>query len=163
MQARRVSHVLDDLPSTSTGGGEWRRAVLSRISRLLHDEVGPTLTAVGFHLHLAEQDPESLRAAASSVDLSITSLRRLSYLSHPEVAARFGIVRAFELLSDCVAPDFRGTVRLRMEGEPSVTGPEAQAWFEDAAQAMVAATNRDPQGRFVAVLASDGWTIKTEE
>lgn len=76
------------------------------ISKKLHDEIGPTLCAVGLHLGLLKSSlqhaPESLETLASiesALDEAVRSVRSLSYTAAPDLAARCGLRAALQYLS----------------------------------------------------------------
>lgn len=84
-----------------------RRAERQRVSRILHDEVGPSLCSAGLMLGLVESagaglDAESrslLESIRGALESTVDSVRRLSYQSDPDIAARCGLESALQLLA----------------------------------------------------------------
>jgi hypothetical protein len=116
-------------------------ARLERISKVLHDDLGPTLCGVGLQvdLLLGEQGRDIMIALEKAVD----QVRRLSYLAHEDLAGKFGVAKAVELLPDFAAPAFRG--RVLVIGTPS--DPQV---FEDAAE-HVYRLSQEPQVKEICV------------
>ncbi|MBI5280613.1 MAG: histidine kinase dimerization/phosphoacceptor domain-containing protein [Candidatus Solibacter usitatus] len=84
-----------------------RRIERQRVSRILHDEVGPSLCSAGLMLGLVEAagaalDAESrglLDSIRSALESTVDSVRRLSYQSDPDIAARCGLESALHFLA----------------------------------------------------------------
>ena len=136
-----------------------RQHLLARIARMLHDDLGPSLTGIGLQLSVFDGDPAERKLLQHALDHSIETVRTLQYLAYPGVAARFGLRRAFELLPYCAAPDYPGTVTVSFEDPSFQSGDPAQQCFEEAAAAVAHATLREPAPIHVR-LDQSGWTLK---
>ena len=97
-----------------------REVESARVSRLLHDEVGQVLTAVGLHLDVLKLDfkekaPEIIARVneiQQILDQAITQVRGLSYDMNPAVAERAGLQAALDRLVGRFRTDFAGSIRL---------------------------------------------------
>lgn len=86
---------------------ELRRRSMERVSRALHDRVGPALCAAGLHLGLlknsiAKDDPdgaECLESVRAALEESIAQVRALSYQTDPCVVKRLGVGAALSYLA----------------------------------------------------------------
>jgi signal transduction histidine kinase len=86
---------------------ELRRRSMERVSRALHDRVGPALCAAGLHLGLlknsiAKDDLEAaecLESARAALEESIAQVRALSYQTDPSIVKRLGISAAMSYLA----------------------------------------------------------------
>jgi hypothetical protein len=116
-------------------------ARLERITKVLHDDLGPTLCGVGLQVELllGEQGRDIMVALEKAVD----QVRRLSYLAHEDLAGKFGLAKAVELLPDFAAPTFRGRVLV-------IGMPSDQQVFEDAAE-HVFRLSKEPQVKEICV------------
>lgn len=100
-----------------------------RASRLLHDEVGQVLTAVGLQLDVLKLDfsdrvPEiadRVHEIQELVDGAVTQVRALSYDLNPAVVERAGLGRALDGLAGRYRGEFGGTLRLMVE--PGIRPP----------------------------------------
>lgn len=134
-------------PASRRGAGEAdglrriRMAERRRLSRILHDEVGPALCAAGL---AAEMLRESLPAPAASqqemlerlgraLESAVRTVRLLSQEASPDLAARRGLGGALELLAEACG------AALRIESEPQLAPAEAAALCELVRDALLAA------------------------
>jgi hypothetical protein len=101
-------------------------ARLARISKVLHDDVGPTLCAVGLQVDLLLGDRG--REIQAALEETVNKIRRLSYLAQENLPERFGLSKALELLPDFADPAFRGRISVR--GEPDDADVFNQAAIE---------------------------------
>jgi len=70
----------------------------SEVARLLHDEVGQTLSAVGFHLYALGGDPEATKEIRGHLEQVIESVRAACNKLQSNVVERSGLAIAVELL-----------------------------------------------------------------
>lgn len=78
-----------------------RRAERRCVSRVLHDEVGPSLCSAGLQLSLlrGEADDRTLDSIQEALDHAISAVRSLSYRSDPQLASRCGLRAALSYLT----------------------------------------------------------------
>ena len=92
----------------------------SRVARVLHDEVGQILSAVGLHLDVLKLDmqgrvPEIASRTAeiqTILEQAITIVRELSFELNPAIVERAGLQFALEQLCGKYRDLFKGKVRL---------------------------------------------------
>lgn len=72
----------------------------TKVARLLHDEAGQTLTAIGFHLQALGGDPETNAEIRSLLDQTVENLREACNALHSNVVERSGLPIAMELLGE---------------------------------------------------------------
>jgi len=113
-------------------------AVLSRISRLLHDDVSQILSAVGLQLDAMRMD---FRGQAPGVDgraveiqelleQAIEQLREISNELNPSIVERAGLQFALDRLAGTVRANFSGTVRLHFDASLRVPTILAKAFYK---------------------------------
>src|SRR5918998_1739834 len=96
-----------------------REVESNRVSRLLHDEVGQVLSAVGLHLDVLkldfkEQIPEivgRLNEIQKFLDAAVMQVRALSYDLNPAVVERAGLQLALDRLVGRMRSEFNGSIR----------------------------------------------------
>lgn len=122
---------------------EAREAERSRLARLLHDEVGQILSAVGLQLDLLRMDcanrPELAQRVGDAQKLlerAVSQVRELSYWLNPAIVERAGLRTALEKLIQRYAGSFQGELRLRWDPEAQLPLPAAQACYKLAEQAL---------------------------
>ncbi len=113
-------------------------AVLSRVSRLLHDDVSQVLSAVGLQLDAMRMD---FRAQAPGVDgrateiqelleQAIEQLRDITNELNPSIVERAGLQFALDRLIGKVRAGFAGTVRLHFDSTLRVPTILAKAFYK---------------------------------
>ncbi|MBI2685477.1 MAG: hypothetical protein HYX27_04110 [Acidobacteria bacterium] len=71
----------------------------AQVARLLHDEVGPLLSATGFQLHaLRDADPETLKLIRDHLERAMEGVRTASSQLHSNLVERSGLAMAIESL-----------------------------------------------------------------
>src|ERR1700693_2374762 len=108
-------------------------AVLSRVSRCLHDDISRVLGAVGLHLDamrmdFREQAPEvDVRATEIQelLEQAIEQLRDITNELNPSIVERAGLQFALDRLIDKSRKNFSGTLRLHYD--PATRVPTAVA------------------------------------
>lgn len=100
--------------ATGQSAAAWHHRDLARVSRRLHDRIGPCLCAAGLQLSALEQavasEPGSDAAEAISglreaLAEATQEVRTLSYLCDPSLVARLGLKAAAGYLARVVALD----------------------------------------------------------
>lgn len=122
----------------------WREE-RARVSGVLHDDVGQTLTAAGLELDLlsldfAAEDPAlSARIAAvqKTLETAFQSVRSLSHEVHPDPAGRFGLVRALERLTERERRRAgQMALNVELDGAIQVEGAAAAALYDCGREAL---------------------------
>lgn len=99
---------------------EAREREADRVSRLLHDEVGQVLSAVGLQLSVLRLDlqkktPEIIERTAeiqAMLEQAVTQVRDLSYELNPAVVEKAGLNFALERLLGRLRTGYPGSLRL---------------------------------------------------
>jgi signal transduction histidine kinase len=113
-------------------------AVLSRVSRLLHDDVSQVLSAVGLQLDAMRMD---FREQAPGVDgrateiqelleQAIEQLRDITNELNPSIVERAGLQFALDRLIGKVRAGFSGTLRLHFDASVRVPTILAKAFYK---------------------------------
>ncbi len=116
----------------------------SRLSRLLHDELGQLLTAAGLQLDLVRLDlrdkvPELDARIAAVQDLlekAVVRIRQLSYELDPAVVEKAGLAFALEQLVGRYRQKFDGPIRLLVDVPRRLPTEVATALYKIADQAL---------------------------
>jgi len=101
----------------------------TRVARVLHDEVGQVLSAVGLQLDVLKLDlqdrvPEIVTRTTEiqqMLERAITQVRGLSYELNPAIVERAGLQFAMERLCGKYRDQFRG--KFRLQYDPAVRLP----------------------------------------
>ncbi len=117
---------------------------LSRIAKILHDDVGQTMSAVGLQLDvlrmdLAEKVPEIATRTAEiqrNLESAIGRVRDLSNELNPAVAEKAGFQFAMERLVGRYREKFSGSLRLMMDLDERLPVPVSSALYRIADQAL---------------------------
>jgi signal transduction histidine kinase len=150
-------------------------AVLSRVSRLLHDDVSQVLSAVGLQLDAMRMD---FREQAPGVDSrateiqelleqAIEQLRDITNELNPSIVERAGLQFALDRLIGKVRNGFPGTLRLHFDASVRVPTILAKAFYKitecalDLAKAAPACSLIDihvkrAQGEYVLEVSDNG-------
>jgi two-component system sensor histidine kinase UhpB len=110
----------------------------NRVSRVLHDDVGQVLTAVGFQLDvlrldLQERVPEieaRTREIQAVLDQAVEQVRALSYDLNPAVVERAGLHAALDRLLGRFRKEFAGTIRFLFDTSIRIPIQVANAWYK---------------------------------
>jgi signal transduction histidine kinase len=116
----------------------------ARISRLLHDEVGQVLSAIGLQLDLLRMDikenkEESSRRIAEIqkvLETAVGQVRELSYELNPSIVERTGLPFALDRLVGRYRKAFEGNIRLLFDSSMRVPVQPATALYKIAEQAL---------------------------
>ncbi len=140
----------------------------TRVARVLHDEVGQVLSAVGLQLDVLKLDmqgriPEIASRTAEIQQLlerAITQVRGLSYELNPAIVERAGLQFALERLCDKYRDMFKGNLRLLYDQSIRVPLAAGNAIYKICEQALENAVTHS-QATQIEVLArpASGGTI----
>jgi signal transduction histidine kinase len=116
----------------------------ARVSRILHDEVGQTLSAIGLQLDLLRMDlgdslPEASRRILEIqkiIEGAVARVRELSYQLDPAIVERSGLEDALERLAGRHRKGFPGTIRLVFDPVVRLPIEAATAMYSVAEQAL---------------------------
>jgi len=115
-----------------------------RISRILHDEAGPLLSAIGLQLDLlrmdlAEKSPGLSARLAESQNLleqAVAQVRDLSSELNPRMVERAGLQGALERLAGRYGKYFAGALGLEFDASVRLRAAAASAMYGIAEQAL---------------------------
>lgn len=115
-----------------------------RVARLLHDEVGQVLSAVGLQLGVLRLDLQDRVPEIASrtneiqvlLEQAISRVRELSYEMNPSIVERAGLHSAMERLILRYKEKFRGSLRLFYDPAARFELPLANAMYKIAEQAI---------------------------
>jgi signal transduction histidine kinase len=121
-----------------------REVESNRVSRLLHDEVGQVLTAVGLMLHVLKLDfgpqvselADRVNEIQKMLDQSVEQVRSLSYDLNPSVVERAGLQMALERMVGRHREKFGGSIRYLYDSSIRVPLIIGNAWYKIAGLAM---------------------------
>ena len=132
-----------------------REVEFTRVSRLLHDEVGQVLSAVGLQLDVLKLDyraqlPEIAGRTKEIQDLlerAVVQVRALSYDLNPAVVEKAGLESALDRLVGRFRAGFGGKIRLHYD--PAFRPPleVGNAWYRIAELALDNAVQHAQAGR----------------
>ncbi len=123
---------------------DLRDAEYHRVSRLLHDEVGQVLSAVGLQLDVMRLDFETnlpeiaprTREIQQMLDEAVQRVRSLSYELNPSVVERAGLRLALEHLTARLQKNFAGALQLSYTPSSRIPPAVANAWYKIAELAV---------------------------
>jgi hypothetical protein len=112
--------------ATGKSAAAWHHRDLARVSRRLHDRIGPSLCAAGLQLSIIEQSiasepgsdvAEAVAGLREALTESTQEVRTLSYLCDPSLVARLGLKAAIGYLARVVTlgPGDLGTLGSRKD------------------------------------------------
>jgi len=116
----------------------------SRLSRMLHDEVGQSLSVAGLQLDLLRMDLESTVPSIPARTAEIQQVlervmervREFSYQLNPSAVERVGLYPALDRLVGRVRKEFGGTLRFMADSTLHLPGPVASAFYRIAHDAI---------------------------
>lgn len=111
-----------------------------RAARILHDQVGQVLTAVGLQLQVLKLDfgertaglSERIQETLLALDDAMEQVRSLSYDLNPAVVERAGLQAALDRLVGRFRSLFSGTIRFAYDSTVQVPQVVAHAWYRIA-------------------------------
>ncbi|MGJ5817764.1 histidine kinase [Paludibaculum fermentans] len=124
------------------GSDEMRQQERRRVSRRLHDDIGPSLCSAGLMIgllrsnwpELNRESRELLDTIQEALEAAVDSVRVLSYQSDPGIVTRCGLRKSIELITQGRPVDFtfeQGTPAWSMEQAESlcrIIGDALLAW-----------------------------------
>ena len=121
-----------------------REVEFARISRLLHDEVGQVLSAVGLQMDVLKLDFKSVAPEIAGriheiqhmLDHAMQEVRALSYDLNPAVVERVGFHSALDRLIGRFRSIFKGNLRFYYDCKTRPPIEIANAWYKIAELAM---------------------------
>ena len=125
----------------------------NRVSRILHDEVGQVLSAVGLLLDVLKLDFRSqvpeltdrVYEIQKLLDHAVQQVRSLSYDLNPSVVERAGLQMALDRLVGRYREQFAGSLRYLYDSSVRVPLAVGNAWYKIAELALEnAITHADP-------------------
>jgi signal transduction histidine kinase len=116
----------------------------ARISKVLHDEVGQVLSAIGLQLDLLRMDlaehvadaPRRIDEIQKVLELAVAQVRDLSYELNPSVVQRTGLQFALDRLVGRCRKQFPGNVRLLFDSSLRAPVEQATAMYKIAELAL---------------------------
>jgi two-component system sensor histidine kinase UhpB len=117
-----------------------REAENRRAARILHDQVGQILTAVGLQLQVLNLDfgegtaglSGRIQETLQALDVAMEQVRSLSYDLNPAVVERAGLQAALDRLVGRFRSLFDGTIRFAYDSTVQVPHVVAEAWYRIA-------------------------------
>jgi len=116
----------------------------ARVSRILHDEVGQVLSAIGLQLDLLRMDLHDKAADNTKrileiqrvLELSVGQVRDLSYELNPAIVERTGLQFALDRVVGRFRKGFPGKIRLLFDSSVRLPVETASALYKIAEQAI---------------------------
>jgi len=116
----------------------------ARISKILHDDVGQILSAIGLQLDLLRMDIVENPAAASGrideiqkvIETAVAQVRDLSYELNPSIVERSGLPAALDRLVGRHRKTHPGTIRLMVDSSVRVPVEPGAAFYRIAELAL---------------------------
>lgn len=121
-----------------------REAEAARVSRVLHDEVGQVLSAVGLQLTVLRMDHQQELPALTArtqeiqdlLERAVTKIRSLSYELHSAVVERAGLSFAMDRLMGQFRTHYTGTLRAQIDPQVHVPLPVGNVFYTIAERAL---------------------------
>jgi signal transduction histidine kinase len=121
-----------------------REAENQRAARILHDQVGQVLTAVGLQLQVLRLDyadranglGERIQEMLTALDVAMEQVRSLSYDLNPAVVERAGLHAALDRMVGRFRSLFDGTIRFAYDSTLQIPQAIASAWYRIAELAI---------------------------
>ncbi len=116
----------------------------ARVSRILHDEVGQVLSAIGLQLDLLRMDLEEDVAHGSKriaeiqkvLERAVGQVRELSYELNPSIVERTGLQSALDRLVGRQRKNFGGSIRLLFDCSVRLPLQVSTAMYKITEQAL---------------------------
>jgi len=116
----------------------------ARVSRILHDEVGQVLSAIGLQLDLLRMDlhdkvadnTKRILEIQKVLEQSVGQVRDLSYELNPSIVERTGLQFALDRLAGRHRKSFNGKIRLLFDSSVRLPVEMATALYKIAEQAI---------------------------
>lgn len=141
----------------------------TRISRLLHDEVGQVLSAVGLQMDLLRMDCQQVAGVSNRIaetqkllESALAQVRELSYDLDPATVERLGLETALARLAARYSKAFRGRLAWSYHGDPQLRGAQAQAIYRIAEEALQNAVEHSGAGEISLSVEATSHSLKLE-
>jgi len=145
----------------------------ARISRILHDEVGQILSAIGLQLDLlrmdikenVEADSQRIAVIQKVLETAVDQVRDLSYESNPSIVERAGLPFALDRLVGRYRKTFAGAIRLLFDSSVRVPVEPATALYNIVEEAVdnAVAHSGGSQIEILVKPAKDGVTLEVRD
>jgi signal transduction histidine kinase len=99
------------------------------VARLLHDETGPALAAIGFSLRALKGDPAMTEEVRAYLEQAMETVRAASRQLHTNVVERSGLPMAVQMLVDRTQQVSNTTIQLDLKSTGRCTPPTAYAIY----------------------------------
>jgi signal transduction histidine kinase len=147
-----------------------RELEYARVSRLLHDEVGQVLSAVGLQLDVFRMDfkdrvPEVIQRTTEiqqMLEQAVILVRDLSYELNPAIVERAGLSFALDRLVGRYRKGLGGSLRLLVDPNARVPMQVAALLYKIAEQALENAVKHSGAAQIEVLLRSSQRTITLE-
>src|SRR3954447_25317528 len=121
-----------------------REVESNRVSRILHDDVGQVLSAVGLLLDVMKLDfrnqvpdiTDRVNEIQKMLDHAVKEVRSLSYDLNPSVVERAGLQMALDRLVGRYREKFAGSLRYLYDSSVRVPLAVGNAWYKIAELAL---------------------------
>jgi signal transduction histidine kinase len=121
-----------------------REVESNRVSRLLHDEVGQVLTAVGLQMDVLKLDYRAqvpdiagrINEIQQLLDQAVKQVRALSYDLNPAVVERAGLQIALDRMMGRFRGRFQGSLRFLYDSSVRLPLDVANSWYKIAELAL---------------------------
>jgi signal transduction histidine kinase len=121
-----------------------RELEFARVSKLLHDEIGQVLSAVGLQLDVLRLDfspqvpqiSEHTSEIQKLLERAIEQVRNLSYELNPDIVQRAGLSFAMERLVGRWRDSFSGAIRLLFDSDFRVSPAIGNVFYKIAEHAL---------------------------
>lgn len=132
------------LPDSVVGLMDRHEEQLTRVARLLHDDVNQILSAAGLHLDILRMEfqPQAPNIGEKTGEIqkllgeAIERLRKISHEINPDIVGRVGLNFALEQLVSHAREGSETQVRLRLDPRLRLPKPIAQAFYKVAGAAL---------------------------
>jgi signal transduction histidine kinase len=128
--------------------------------RVLHDDVGPLLSAAGLRLQLLRMDfpdaAERARQVMETLEDAMDRVRTLSQRLNPSAVDRVGFQKALEAMVETHRPQFAGRLQLRCAATARLPLEAAVPMYEAADAAVGDAVHHSGASQIVISVAGSG-------
>lgn len=132
------------VPQSVVGLMDRHEAQLTRVARLLHDDVNQILSAAGLHLDILRMEFHSqapnIGEKTGEIQVllgeAIERLRKISHEINPDIIGRVGLNFALEQLVSHAREGTGAQIRLRLDPRLRLPKPIAQAFYKVAGAAL---------------------------
>ncbi len=133
----------------------------TEVARLLHDQVGPTLSGVGFHLHSLGVSPEVIGPIREYLEEAMSGVRTACNRLQTNTAGRSGLPLALTLLSERLSAEFRIPIAVDGSTAQRLEPPIAHAVYRIVEMALDNALRHS--GATAIVIRLAGQTVAVQD